>query len=230
MDLDRNRSQALNVGVSVARGCGYGCSYCRLTIEGNRKDRRVPIQSLINYLSSLQESAMINYFKLLSPNFGSNREWVNAFLADVCHLKVQWKCCTRPEYFVDNSLAKDYAKAGCVSISVGLEVFSNSAYEVIGRSSSFETALSGIKSLRSAGISVKCLVMLGVPGIDLEQTLSGMELVEQTGAVLRPSLYTDYEKLSWAELNFADKRTPVHKEHLHSSLMELVYDRKGKMY
>lgn len=230
LDLDRNRSQALNVGVSVGRGCGHGCSYCRLTIEGNRKDRRMPIKSLIDYILSIKESAKINYFKFLSPNFGSNKEWVTDFLAAVRPLKLQWKCCTRPEYFLDTTLAIAYAEAGCVSVSVGLEVFSTSAYKKIGRRSSYETALSGIKSLRSAGISVKCLVMLGVPGVDLDQALTGMELIEKTGAVLRPSLYTDYGKLTWSDIDFADKRTPVHQEHLNSTLMELVYDRKGKMF
>ena len=229
LELDRNRSQPLNVGFSVSRGCGYGCAYCRLTVEGNQKDRRIPVSHAIKYMSRLHSDG-VDYFKLLSPNFGFDREWVKEFLGEVEALKCKWKCCTRPEYFLDRDVAARYRSAGCVSVSVGLEVFDQQDYGRIGRTSSLEKAYRGIENLVAEGIKVKCLVMLGVPGITVDSVQQGLQFVESLGAVARPSLYTDYGSLGWDEIEYADKRTPVHPSHSNPELLFHVYDRQGKMF
>lgn len=230
LDLDRNRKQSLNIGLSVSRGCTYKCSYCRLTIEENYKDRRVSINSLVKYIKDTKDKHSIKYFKFLSPNFAFDKKWCLEFVKEIKKLEISWKCCTRPEYFQDLNLVKEFKEAGCKSISVGLEVFTSDDYKIIGRNSNIDKSIAGIKNLISHGISVKCLVMLGVPGVSDDNVKKGAEYVESIGAVIRPSLYTDYSKISWNELEYSDKRTPIHAEHQNSFLMELVYDRKGKMF
>lgn len=230
LELDRNRKQPLNIGMSISRGCGYKCTYCRMTVRDDIQDRRADIERTVSYIKYAKEKYNVNYFKLISPNFAFDKNWCRKFIEAVSPLKISWKCCTRPEYFQDIDFVKLFKESGCVSISVGLEVFSNSGYKAIGRPGQVERSLLGVKNLTSNGISVKCLVMLGVPGISNLEVKQGIELVESLGAVVRPSLYTDYSQISWDSSEFSDKRTPIHKEHSDKYLMELVYDRKGKMY
>lgn len=230
LDLDRNRNQPTNVGMSVSRGCGYKCTYCRMTKRNDIDDRRVPISNILEYIKKAKGIFGINYFKFLSPNFAFDKKWCFELCEALIPLNTFWKCCTRPEYFKDKEMVSLFKKSGCVSISVGLEVFSNKDYKEIGRPSQINSSIRGVKNLRMAGISVKCLVMLGVPNVTNEEIKQGVALVESLGAVVRPSLYTDYSKIRWCESEYADKRSPVHIEHSDDYLMELVYDRKGKMY
>lgn len=229
LDLDRNRKQPINLAFSVARGCSFGCSYCRVNLESNNSDRRVSVDRVIKYILDAKNKYNISYFKLLSPNFASNKEWNREFLNKVKTLNIKWKCCTRPEYFLDFNFAKELFEAGCVSVSIGLESFTDYDYKIIGRKGNFKDSIKSINNLIRANISVKCLTMFGTPNSSVDNILEGVKYIESLGAVVRPTLYTNYSLLSWDDISFADKRTPVHLEHTND-ILELVSNRNGKMY
>jgi len=227
IDLDRNRNQELNVGIGVSRGCSYSCEYCRTTLESDSVDRRVPIDKIMNFIDNAQRNHNINSFKFISPNFAQNREWVFDFLDAVKKKGVTWKCCTRVEYFDDESFAELFKEAGCVSVSVGLESYDETALSGIKRVNS--NIYKGIHNLSKHRISIKGMVMLGIPGSDFMKTKEWIASLEKMGVAVRPTIYTDYKNIKFADLPFADKRLCVH-DGQNVEMVEMCLDRNGKMY
>jgi len=227
IDLDRNRSQGIFVGLEISRGCANSCSYCRSTLEKNKTDRRASISNLVSFISQAKDMYGFDCFKFISPDFAQNKKWVTEFLDAIKGMGVIWKCCTRIEYFEDESFVKLFKEAGCVSVSVGLESNNVAALSKLGRLNS--NIYKGINNLLEQKINIKGMVMLGIPGSDFESTKEWIETLEKIGVAVRPTMYTDYKKIQFGNLHFADKRLCVHNEHT-VTMVEMCLDRNGKMY
>ena len=105
--------------LTVARGCPYNCPYCNAVLYYGLKERRRPIQSIINYINSLD----YEYYKFFAPDFTLNEKYALDLSKALIEKskKIKWSCTTRPDLLENEELIKAMAESGCYKIAIGIE-------------------------------------------------------------------------------------------------------------
>jgi anaerobic magnesium-protoporphyrin IX monomethyl ester cyclase len=188
----------LELVVPIARGCPIGCEYCDVPSMQGARERRVSVDSTLQYIRNATDLREFDYVSFYAPTFTLRREWVLQFCDEILARKLTflWKCVTTLSH-LDDILLQRMAAAGCVRVSVGLETLdphASQALPVIKRN--IETNFDRVAdTCRRVGIELNCFVILGLPG----DTLAGVEYtvrrVLERGARVRPTVYTPYRKM-----------------------------------
>jgi len=186
------------LSVIISRGCPIGCSYCLITKQQGRKERRRSVDSVMEYIERVRSVYAFDYLATHSPTFTLDRSWVMDFARRVERYpdKFEWKTCTTLHH-LDEELIDALARSRCLRLSVGLETLDENALALLPRAKqTTEDRLRQVCDWCSArGIELNCLVMLGMPG----QTMAGIQrtvdVVREIGARLRPMMYTDFDAL-----------------------------------
>ncbi len=159
-----NYPKAPNATIVSSRGCPYKCSYCDRTVfqQSFRFNSAQYMFDLVKHLNSNFGVRHINYYDDL---FTFNRKRVEEF----CQLMIQSKigvtfnCAARAEH-VDMELLKLMKKAGCWMISLGIETGDPDLLKHHRSNSNLEMIQEKVDIIRKAGIRVKGLFMMGLPG------------------------------------------------------------------
>jgi len=174
-----------NTTVITSRGCPYTCSYCDRSVF-RRTYRYNSPEYMVKYLLHLQERFNIKHVNIYDDTFTLNRDRVMKF----CELKIKsglkkmtFNCAARTEQ-LDFEMLTMMKKAGCWMISLGIETGDP---ELLKKhrsylpSSRLEHPLENIREMvsliKKAGIRVKGLFMLGLPGETEESVKKSMEYV-----------------------------------------------------
>ena len=163
--------KAPNTTIITSRGCPYTCSYCDRSVF-RRSYRSNSPQYMVDLLRYLQEKFNIKHVNIYDDTFTLQRQRVMEF----CELKIKsglkttFNCAGRAEQMDEEMLAM-MKKAGCWMISLGIETGDP---ELLKRHRSYlprdkvenplEDIRKKIKLIKKAGIRVKGLFMLGLPG------------------------------------------------------------------
>jgi radical SAM superfamily enzyme YgiQ (UPF0313 family) len=164
--------KAPNTTIITSRGCPYTCSYCDRSVF-RRTYRYNSPEYMVAYLLYLQQRFNIRHVNIYDDTFTLKRDRVMEF----CDLKIRsglgkmtFNCAARTEQ-LDADLLKMMKRAGCWMISIGIETGDP---ELLKRHRSYlpdsnmETPLENIRGMvhmiKRAGIRVKGLFMLGLPG------------------------------------------------------------------
>ena len=184
-----------NTTVITSRGCPYTCSYCDRSVFGQSYRFNSP-EYMVGYLDYLNQRFGIRHVNIYDDTFTLKRERVIRF----CELKqktgnrVTFNCAARTEQ-LDLAMLTMMKKSGCWMISIGIETGDPA---LLKRHRSYlpnrepAAPLANIRDMvyliRKAGIRVKGLFMLGLPG-ETEQSI-------QTGLAYVNSLPLDEFNLS----------------------------------
>lgn len=177
--------KAPNTTVITSRGCPYTCSYCDRSVF-QRTYRYNSAEYMVKYLSYLKDRFNIKHVNIYDDTFTLKRERVMEF----CELKMKsglkkmtFNCAARTEQ-LDFEMLTMMKKAGCWMISLGIETGDP---ELLKKHRSYlpnsrmENPLENIREMtyliRKAGIRVKGLFMLGLPGETEESVRKSMEYV-----------------------------------------------------
>ena len=176
--------KAPNTTVITSRGCPYTCSYCDRSVF-RRSYRFNSPEYMVDYLSNLQQRFKIRHVNIYDDTFTLKRERVIAF----CELKIKsgikmtFNCAARTEQ-LDYEMLTTMKRAGCWMISLGIETGDP---ELLKRHRSYlpgrdmADPLADIREMvtliKKAGIRVKGLFMLGLPGETEESIRRSMEYV-----------------------------------------------------
>lgn len=181
--------------VNVARGCPVGCSFCDVPKMQGRKDRRLSVERVVNYIEESFIKQPFEYVSMYAPTFTLNKKWV----IDFCNRlkekgsKYPWKCVTTI-FHLSEELVKNMAESGCVRISVGVEtldVGASGSLPKIKRES--EQKFNQIAQwCLEYGVELNCFVIFGLPGESLEGAKYTMRKVRENHARVRPTIYTPY--------------------------------------
>ena len=176
--------KAPNTTVITSRGCPYTCSYCDRSVF-RRTYRYNSPEYVVNYLAYLQQRFNIKHVNIYDDTFTLKRERV----MDFCELKIKaglkmtFNCAGRAEQ-LDFDMLKMMKRAGCWMISLGIETGDP---ELLKKHRSYlpknkmDNPLENIREMvsliKKAGIRVKGLFMLGLPGETEESINKSMDYV-----------------------------------------------------
>ncbi|MDZ4481525.1 B12-binding domain-containing radical SAM protein [Bacillus cereus] len=184
--------------INVARGCPVGCAYCDVHTMQGKKERRLSVDRVIDYIEKSFQQQPFEYVSMYAPTFTLNKRWVLEFCDSLIKKGAiyPWKCVTTT-FHLTEELVREMAKSGCVRISVGVETLDIGAKDSLPKiKQDSEKVFNNIADwCVKYGIELNCFVILGLPGETLEGAEYTMQRVREKGGRVRPTIYTPYHLL-----------------------------------
>jgi len=159
-----NYPKAPNTTVVSSRGCPYTCSYCDRTVFKQSYRFNTP-EYTINYVRHLRDKYGIRHINFYDDLFTLHKKRVRKFceLMKEANLGVTFNIAARAEH-LDEEMLQQLKSAGCWMISLGIETGDPQLLEMHRSNSDLDTIREKVKLIRKAGIRVKGLFILGLPG------------------------------------------------------------------
>jgi anaerobic magnesium-protoporphyrin IX monomethyl ester cyclase len=184
----------------TSRGCPYLCTYCfnhRYNSLYEGKGEIVRYRSVNNVLEEIQQVRskwQLKHLFFLSDTFVLDKAWVHEFSERYStEVNLPFTCNVRAN-LVDEQVAADLKKAGCVSVLFGVE--SGDEYmrnNILKRHLSDQVLVRAAELLRAAGIRLYTQNILALPGETFSQALKTLALNQQLKpAYAWASIFTPY--------------------------------------
>lgn len=174
------------ITITVSKGCPFNCGICPAIITFGGKDRRISVESVIEYIKNHQEQ--VKSFKLFSPCFTYNVKWVKDFCSQLLqrNLKINWTCSSRPDCLQDKEMIELMGKSGCTKVALGVETLDPVSTKALRKFSKVENYIRVVEevfcNLLKHGIEPKPLMMLGIDGQTKGNLLTSFDFLEKFGA------------------------------------------------
>jgi len=165
-----NYPRTPNSSCISSRGCPYACSYCDRSVF-RRTFRYNSATYLYEHLKYLRQRFGIRHVNFYDDQFTFNQERVEEF----CRLMIDgplgmtFNCALRAEH-VDFELLSRMKEAGCWMASLGIETGDPELLAQHRQNADLEMLADKIRLIKKAGIRVKGLLMMGLPG-ETEQSI-----------------------------------------------------------
>ncbi len=166
-----------NTSCISSRGCPYGCSYCDRSVFRNTF-RYNSAEYLYEHLRYLRERFHVRHINFYDDQFTFNRQRVEKFAAMMVDnpLDMTFNCAVRAEH-IDSDLSKMMKAAGCWMISLGIETGDQDLLARHRKNPNLEMLADKIRLIKKAGIRVKGLLMIGLPGETESSVSKSMDYV-----------------------------------------------------
>ena len=192
--------------ILTSRGCAFGCGFCSVpALSGGRVRFRSPLL-VAEELLHLKHRFGVREVQIIDDNFTANK----THAMDVCQaiinsgVNMPWTCPNgvRMEN-LDKELIRAMGRAGCYSVSLGLESGSAKVLNRMKKGLSLDNVADKVRLLAAAGMEVNGFFILGYPGEnrqDMKATLAFAKSLPLTRANF--SLFTplpgcpEWERLS----------------------------------
>lgn len=147
-----------------SRGCPYACSYCDRSVF-RRTFRYNSADYLYRHVRYLHETYKIKHLNFYDDQFTFNRQRVVDFCRLVINqpLGMTFNCAARAEH-LDLELLQLMKAAGCWMISLGIETGDQELLAAHRQNPDLTMMREKIRLIKTAGIRVKGLLMMGLPG------------------------------------------------------------------
>jgi anaerobic magnesium-protoporphyrin IX monomethyl ester cyclase len=159
-----NYPRTPNTSCISSRGCPYQCSYCDRSVF-RRTFRYNSADYLYRHLETLRTQFGIRHINFYDDQFTFHRDRVVAFCRHMIDepLGMTFNCAVRAEH-VDPELLALMKDAGCWMISLGIETGDPGLLAQHRQKADLERMSRTICDIHKAGIRVKGLFMIGLPG------------------------------------------------------------------
>jgi len=159
-----NYPKVPNASCISSRGCPYACSYCDRSVF-RRTFRYNSATYLYAHLDYLNREFGIQHINFYDDQFTFHRKRVEEFcnLMVQENLKMTFNCAARAEH-LDFDLLKQMKAAGCWMISLGVETGDPDLLAQHRQNPDLDMIREKILLIKKAGIRVKALLMMGLPG------------------------------------------------------------------
>lgn len=159
-----NYPKAPNTSCISSRGCPYACSYCDRSVF-RRTFRFNSAEYLYAHLAYLRERFGIRHVNFYDDQFTFHRGRVEEFCRRMIDypLGMTFNCAVRAEH-VDSELLRLMKAAGCWMASLGIETGDPELLAQHRQNADLEMLETKIRLIKQAGIRVKGLLMMGLPG------------------------------------------------------------------
>ncbi len=159
-----NYPKVPNASCISSRGCPYACSYCDRSVF-KRTFRYNSAEYLYSHLEYLNREFGIKHINFYDDQFTFHRARVEAFCQMMIqkNLKMTFNCAARAEH-LDFDLLKLMKAAGCWMISLGVETGDPDLLAQHRQNPDLNMIREKIYLIKKAGIRVKALLMMGLPG------------------------------------------------------------------
>lgn len=148
----------------TSRGCPFSCSFCFEAGVLAQKYRRRSPEKVLEEVRYLIREHGIREIAFWDDEFVLNVKWVSIFCDLLIREKIDitWSCFGRVGS-VTAELLQKMAKAGCWSISYGIESGNQELLDFINKESTLEQIRSAVRWTHDAGIETRCSFMLALP-------------------------------------------------------------------
>lgn len=148
--------------LTTSRGCPFDCSFCDQSTFG-RRPRAASAEYVFDAVRHLQSRYGVRYIIFCDDTFTLNRERVMEICRRMRRLRgLSWSCDANV-MTVDRDMLRAMKRAGCWSISFGLESGSPQVLESLNKRIDLSRARRVVEETRAADIHVKGLFILGTP-------------------------------------------------------------------
>lgn len=153
------------------RGCPYNCIFCSIKGISQRKVRFRTPKRVVDEIEEVVNNYGIRRFWFIDDAITLNENHTFELCEEIIkrNLKIIWWCETRVEN-VTERLIKIMRKAGCITISFGIESGSEEVRKIVIRKNfTNEQAINAFRICKENGISTEAYLMLGFPTETKEQ-------------------------------------------------------------
>ncbi len=159
----KNVSELASSNMMTSRGCPYNCQYCSIaTFWRKCSFRSVP--NVVDEIETLFKEYGITHFNFFDDVFTLDKERVIEICREIIRRKLDicWECVTRVD-FVSTSMLEWMKKAGCLSISYGVESGSPTVLLAVNKRQTIAQIVNAFKLTHEAGMKAYILLMIGNP-------------------------------------------------------------------
>jgi len=162
--------------IESARGCPHRCTFCTLP----REIRMRSADKVVADVENLVARFGVREVHFVDPTFTFDRERVIEICRKTRSLKNKphWTCKTRCD-MVDGELLGEMAKAGCYTISYGVETASQPILDFYNKDIKVEQIEQSLAETKKAGIRVLAYMLIGSPGETDESVRRTMDMVRR---------------------------------------------------
>ena len=168
-----------SINIQTKRGCVFKCNYCVYPgLEGSKVRLKEPLKVVdeIEFFASRRKP-----FYFVDSVFNFPVEHAIQICKEIIQRKIniKWSSQIQPRY-MDSELAILMAKAGCQSVSIGIDTLSESVLESIGKSFSLEEVGKCNQLLKKNNIEANYYLLFGHLGEDakaVKETFQNIKLL-----------------------------------------------------
>ncbi len=165
----------------TSRGCPYQCSYCDRSVfkRGYRYNSAAYIYEHMKYL---RYDFGVHHINIYDDLFTLHRDRIESLCEMLVQkpLGVRFNCAIRVGY-ADDALLKLLKSAGCLMVSIGIESGDPALLEVHKPGVYLDEVRDTVSRVHAAGLRVKGLFMMGLPGETVESIRKTSDFVISLG-------------------------------------------------
>ena len=177
----------------TSRGCPFHCAFCDQSTFGHSY-RITSAEYVYRAVKQLQDRYKVRYIVFCDDTFTIDRRRI----LEVCRLlqtlprPIKWSCDANV-MTIDNQMLVEMKRAGCWSISYGLESGSPRLLASLNKKITLEKASDVICNTNSAGIYAKGLFILGTPEESLDTVRETQDFISSIPlSTINVSKFTPY--------------------------------------
>jgi radical SAM superfamily enzyme YgiQ (UPF0313 family) len=159
-----NYPRVPNSSCVSSRGCPYACSYCDRSVFGH-SFRYNSADYMIAHVRHLNKDFGVRHINFYDDQFTFNRKRVEEFCRQLIEnpMGITYNCAARAEH-LDEELLRLMKASGCWMISLGIETGDPALLAQHRQKSDLDLLADRIRMIKRAGIRMKGLLMIGLPG------------------------------------------------------------------
>jgi len=150
--------------IITSRGCPYQCAYCSKPVFGTRFRAQSP-ERVVEEIAYYQKNFGIKEIAFYDDSFTLDKKRAWAIAEEIIKkgIKLYWSCETRVN-LVDKDLLRHMRKAGCYSVSYGIESGSAEVLRSLDKEITLEQVEKAVRSSHEVGLQTTGYFMIGSPG------------------------------------------------------------------
>ncbi len=168
----------------ASRGCPFPCSYCvpnsvsfsremEYRDSQNGKKPRAVYASPSRVIEEFQTIKKAGYpsVMVMDDQFLASKPRTLEICKGIEDLDLDWGCLSRPDFLNDEEVVEALARAGCMSIDIGIETLSQRLLDLIDKRLDLNTFYEAIPILQRHKIEPKINIMFGSSAEETEEDI-----------------------------------------------------------
>jgi anaerobic magnesium-protoporphyrin IX monomethyl ester cyclase len=167
--------------MSTSRGCPYQCSYCDRSVF-KRSFRYNSPTYVYEHMRYLRTRFGVRHINIYDDLFTLNRPRITELceLLTAHPLGIRFNCAVRVGH-ADEDLLRMLKRAGCLMVSIGIESADPALLDRHKSGVTLEEVMNAVARIKSCGLRVKGLFMMGLPGETEESITRTSDFVMDLG-------------------------------------------------